>query len=40
MAAQGFDLVTVWVDMVAIASTLAAAATTWTEQAGSLPKRG
>jgi 4-hydroxy-2-oxoheptanedioate aldolase len=40
MAAQGFDLVTVWVDAVAIASTLAAAATTWTEQAGSLPKRG
>jgi hypothetical protein len=26
--------------VVAIASTLAAAATTWTEQAGSLPKRG
>src|SRR4051794_13020209 len=38
MAVQGFDLVTVWVDAVAIASTLAAAATTWTQQAGSLPK--
>ena len=37
---QGFDLVTVWVDVVAIASTLAAAATTWTEQAGSLPRPG
>src|SRR3954447_4220649 len=40
MAAQGFDLVTVWVDVVAIASTLAAAAATWTQQVGSLPKGG
>lgn len=34
MAKQGFELVTVWVDAVAIGSTLAAAATTWTEHMG------
>ncbi|MFO1035821.1 MAG: aldolase/citrate lyase family protein [Geminicoccaceae bacterium] len=34
MARQGFGLVTVWVDAVAIGSTLGAAAATWAEQMG------
>ncbi|MEK0084584.1 HpcH/HpaI aldolase family protein [Benzoatithermus flavus] len=35
MAASGFDLVTLWVDAVAISATLAAAAETWAQQARS-----
>ena len=29
MAARGFDLVTVWVDVAAVGATLAAASATW-----------
>ena len=33
MAAKGFDLVTVWVDAIAVTSTLAMAAEVWNERA-------
>jgi hypothetical protein len=34
MAGEGFDLVTVWVDAVAVGTTLAAADATWREKHG------
>ena len=40
MARSGFDLVTVWVDAAAIASTLGTVAEVWAEQAPGTPRQG